>query len=381
MLIEDLNFYSLLIPFMMVGLGLCVLAFHFYKRLPRYLITYAYALFLVGMSVFLHTILIKPVLMACMGFIYFIFFSSCALHVHAVHQRLRIRTYWGFVGSIILIACSGLFYFSVFHEHQTIRLFIIGISSTLIYLHRYPALYAQSKHASLNRYLIYLLLCIALLASLYSAVLAFIFEITQLISTYELIWAATQFLLINIDMLFLAIFIGCAIQDLIARLRQERNIDPLTGLLNRRGLKDYIGSFNKTSHMQHAVLLCDLDDFKQINDHYGHHVGDLVLQHVSDLLNRALNVNDKIVRIGGDEFLLILNHVDLDIAQQVRQRIHTMLQQFPLTYQGQKIPVSLSIGFSEFKKASTFQHAVIAADQMLYQAKSKHAHAANKQTA
>jgi GGDEF domain-containing protein len=96
---------------------------------------------------------------------------------------------------------------------------------------------------------------------------------------------------------------------LMEHLRENALRDPLTGLYNRRFLEDYVGTLVSSSQRRKspfAVLMLDLDYFKQVNDTHGHEAGDKVIKTLADLLVRSLRASDMAVRYGGEEFLLVL---------------------------------------------------------------------------
>lgn len=157
--------------------------------------------------------------------------------------------------------------------------------------------------------------------------------------------------------------------DLVLRLQQERYRDPLTGLLNRRGLEAYIQKIDSAPKLQHAVLMADLDHFKSVNDRYGHQVGDLVLQHISQILKANIRSKDQVARIGGEEFLIVLPNIQKDAAFKIAERIRLQLEDTPLQHEQQHIDLTISIGVSFFKDPAEIEEAILAADQGLYQAK------------
>lgn len=125
------------------------------------------------------------------------------------------------------------------------------------------------------------------------------------------------------------------------------NFDPLTGLPNRRLFFDRIGqSFLNAKRQEHLVglLYLDLDLFKEVNDSYGHAVGDLLLQGVSERLAQALRLSDSVARMGGDEFTIILTKiVEPGDAAIVAQRIVSSLSR-PFMLEGHPVSIGVSIG-------------------------------------
>jgi len=133
------------------------------------------------------------------------------------------------------------------------------------------------------------------------------------------------------------------------RLLQEATHDPLTGLANRKLLLEYLqqaeGYANRTN-LLFAVLFLDLDQYKRINDTYGHVMGDVLLQDVAARLQACVRENDVIIRLGGDEFVLLITTLQRkkDIIP-VADKILAAIAQ-PFSCLGQEINVTASIGIS-----------------------------------
>ncbi|WP_433788653.1 GGDEF domain-containing protein [Actinoplanes sp. CA-252034] len=116
------------------------------------------------------------------------------------------------------------------------------------------------------------------------------------------------------------------------------------------------------------MLLCDLDHFKKINDRYGHAAGDDVLCHAATVIRQAIRAEDRMFRIGGEEFLILLPHADAALAAGIGERIRTTLAASPAN----GIPVTVSIGAVTSPARHHVEERELQeiADQALYQAKS-----------
>lgn len=149
------------------------------------------------------------------------------------------------------------------------------------------------------------------------------------------------------------------------RLYDLSVLDPLTGLHNRRfgeqNLKDEIARSQKTGDCL-AVVLMDLDYFKEINDQFGHAVGDLALKEFSRCLRKAIRACDTPVRLGGDEFLLVLPDCPRDKVSVILQRIGTPTIQ----HDGIKIHICYSSGNAHFEYGDTSEKILSRADEVLY---------------
>jgi len=142
-------------------------------------------------------------------------------------------------------------------------------------------------------------------------------------------------------------------------------LDPLTGLYNRRYIQDRLNSEMAAAVRRGTplvVLLLDLDNFKQINDRFGHLAGDLVLQEFARRLNKAIRASDVAVRLGGDEFMALLSECPPDKVDIVLGR----LMNFQVDVGPEKISVTCSRGWAVYKTGDGAQELIARADEALY---------------
>jgi len=164
----------------------------------------------------------------------------------------------------------------------------------------------------------------------------------------------------------------------ITALEHETFTDPLTGVYNRRFMEQRLReeiSKARRYEFKLAVLLLDLDHFKQINDELGHQAGDQMLIEIGDLLNRELRDSDILARYGGEEFLVIAPNTPPDDAAGLAERLREcIVAQTFLTHfsspQEPGVQMTVSIGVANFGGSTNDQESLIQiADQNLYQAK------------
>ena len=150
-------------------------------------------------------------------------------------------------------------------------------------------------------------------------------------------------------------------------------VDGLTGLANRRSCEDaLVAELSRAERFPAplAVVLADLDDFKDVNDRYGHQAGDVVLREFAGLLRENLRDIDVAGRWGGEEFLLLLPGTDLEGAVRVAERIrHALNDRILLSVEGEPIPVTASFGIAAYPAAGSAPGLFAAADAALYDAK------------
>ena len=155
--------------------------------------------------------------------------------------------------------------------------------------------------------------------------------------------------------------------------RSQAQTDPLTGLLNRRGFDlnvHYIIDRARSKQKPVTVAMLDIDHFKQVNDKFGHTVGDKLLQAVAEVLEKNLRGEDLAVRWGGEEFLVVLTDSDLHQAEQVFERIRQRISS--LRVEGLNKPITVSIGLAGSRipeSTDEINDWIKAADTALRQAK------------
>ena len=161
-------------------------------------------------------------------------------------------------------------------------------------------------------------------------------------------------------------------QDLVAA-REEMKRDPLTDAYNRRGFDSAIGlSLNMHFILNHPVTLVmiDVDNFKEVNDTYGHAAGDEVLKGIGEALARAfIRKGDLVSRYGGDEFAVILNDTSADNSTKLIERFLQYVHGIQVPYASADTRISCSAGFTEIHDNDSVESLIKRADRALYQAK------------
>nr|WP_255662500.1 GGDEF domain-containing protein [Acidovorax sp. D4N7] len=184
-------------------------------------------------------------------------------------------------------------------------------------------------------------------------------------SSYWLMMLATTMLFV---LLFAMLLLANSVRDALSALRTERNMDPLTNLLNRRAFREAAEPLLSDPRLgPWTLLIGDIDHFKRINDSWGHARGDYVLQNVAHALTQQVRAGDLVARFGGEEFVLLLRS-DLAGAEQIAQRIRTQLSEDrSLLPNGERM--TISFGIAPIEDLSQLSAALSHADGLLYQAK------------
>lgn len=152
-----------------------------------------------------------------------------------------------------------------------------------------------------------------------------------------------------------------------ARHHTAANTDPLTGVLNRRALFERVGDPVPRGNV--AVLMFDLDHFKQINDRLGHAEGDRVLQLFAGILRNELHEHDIASRLGGEEFCVVLRNVDQESARGAAERIRGAFAGLALRIGNDGLLATVSVGLAMAVEGEAFSALLNRADAALYQAK------------
>ena len=165
--------------------------------------------------------------------------------------------------------------------------------------------------------------------------------------------------------------ITAELEDRNRELMQLAVTDKLTGLFNRAKL-DQVLDEEIVRHNRYGtefcVIMADIDDFKMINDTFGHHKGDAALMAFSDILRQSIRANDTAGRWGGEEFLIVLPHTSVDAAAQTAEKIRALVASGDY---GEVKTVTASFGVLAHKSGETVDDLLLRADMALYAAKRK----------
>ena len=162
-------------------------------------------------------------------------------------------------------------------------------------------------------------------------------------------------------------------RDLENRQHYLATHDPLTGLANRTLLKDRFSQavfHTKRKDKKIAIFLCDLNEFKELNDNYGHNFGDKVLKNVAKKLQGIVRQSDTVSRYGGDEFVLIVEQ--LQSSYEIKELLHTIKNNSTITIEdaSNKSKVSMSIGHACYPDDGLeFEQLIEIADSKMYENK------------
>jgi diguanylate cyclase (GGDEF)-like protein len=160
----------------------------------------------------------------------------------------------------------------------------------------------------------------------------------------------------------------------LGEARRQAIFDPLTRLWNRRGAADLLDTtLQEASVHNHSVGICllDIDNFKQVNDQYGHQIGDQVLRRVASSIVASVRPQDIVCRYGGEEFLVIVHDINERGCVDIGERICTGMRDLPIQTRDGKVPVTISIGVAMRNRGESItpDELIAVADAALYKSK------------
>ncbi len=153
----------------------------------------------------------------------------------------------------------------------------------------------------------------------------------------------------NVIYIYSSEFEMTSLEEKNEKLSLDAQEDALTSLLNRRGFLPQVAALMNSTHSNHfCIAFLDIDNFKRINDSYGHDCGDEVLRHISKLIKKEMQGCD-ICRWGGEEFVILLKDYDFTVAKQKMEYIRSSIEATPTIFYNKRITATVTIGLEEYK--------------------------------
>ena len=181
--------------------------------------------------------------------------------------------------------------------------------------------------------------------------------------------------LCNFGFLFLVTFVFIMDMQAAANILRTQNIaldnmasiDPLTGLHNRRRMQDFFDEAIEKEE-DFSLIMCDIDNFKKVNDTYGHDFGDVVLKEISQIIGQQVNENGHVCRWGGEEILILCN-VKLNKTCEIAENIRSQVENHVFSLHETSIHCSLTLGIATHRPGNTVEDTITHADRRLYYGK------------
>ncbi|MFO6299051.1 GGDEF domain-containing protein [Rahnella selenatireducens] len=150
--------------------------------------------------------------------------------------------------------------------------------------------------------------------------------------------------------------------------KNASRIDPLTGISNRRSIDAHIDALGKSYGEKFCVMMLDIDNFKYLNDNFGHPFGDKVIKKIAQQVRDNVRGSDFVGRYGGEEFIVFI-HANLQSATKVAEKIRLGIQDHKIKFDCNEVHVTVSVGLAEHKENHSVLETITLADNALYAAK------------
>ena len=365
--------YDLLVltpPLALLVLAAVLIVAWFNQRSQRFLFWQACAYSLTALPLAAQTLIPLEVLTRYALLIGSIYLLGAWCLAKCWADRWRVSTHPHIALQISIVTLAVVYHFSWVNPFPWARICSFSIGSGLVLL--LPILQVRSRVSSLH-WLDKLLLWLCIAFTTYTFTrpgLIWLLGYSDLRSLPKSpYWLLTLVSILNFALLFSLVMTAIAAKETVDKLRRERDLDALTQLLNRRSFQEYAQQRLADIRLYPmAVLACDIDHFKRINDSWGHKRGDEVLQLVSTTLKDNVRENDLVARFGGEEFVLLLTEISLEDAEAIAVRI-----QRDLRLNNEVLPsgytLTLSFGISALDSNTPLDQALREADRLLYEAK------------
>jgi len=302
----------------------------------------------------------------------FLYVAAMLLVAEGILQRSALRFPSGLAVLYLAAVSGGLWYFFYVDRSLVARIYILNFGMGLVLLH--AAWYARPLLSGTRTDKALLLLLVVCGLHFLPRTFLTVSSVSGVTSPQE--FGRTDFwhaLVLTTSLIGAAgglSLLGILVVDMVSKLRQERDLDPLTGVLNRRGLERYARRRRREqSRFTRVVAICDLDRFKAINDTHGHDVGDDVLATFANIIRRNIREGDIVARTGGEEFVLILERVSEEQAFAFAERIRRAVERTRFHGVNAGDSVTCSFGLARVEPGEPFWMSLKRADKALYVAK------------
>ena len=365
-------YFSLIVPVCGVLLGLALVACWTVLRQHRYLLWLAAAYILPAVPLAAQTLMSNEQLARTAVLLGAFYLSGLWAMAQGMALKYGGAAHPRLAAAVGVLALGLLYYFSQVTDQLRIRILVLNLAMVLLLLLlllAVMAVYRQRRPVhGLERLLRASYLVFVAYSVLRPAIVAvFLWEgpLPELSSSP--LWLLMLALNLLLSLWFIAVLQAVSVREMFVILKHERDRDSLTQLLNRRAFFEQAPARMRQLGGQWALVVCDVDHFKHINDNLGHGMGDEVLKLVAQVLVHHVRQDDLVVRFVGEEFVLMLRCTDLEGAVAVVQRMREQLALESLRLLPQ--PLTASFGVVMCDAMASLQTLLQHADTLLYEAK------------
>ncbi|WEE75811.1 GGDEF domain-containing protein [Comamonas testosteroni] len=367
---SNLQLYLLVAPVCITALGALMAFCWLAQRRSVFLLSTACGLTLTGLALAWQCLTPHGQLVRWAVYTGLIYLLGAWLCTWGVAQKFSVSSYPKISALVSFIVVAALYEYSIVQDNIAARVLWLNTGLGIIHFIPFPAIALKKvRRDGLDKLLYRSYGAFAIYTVLRPIMVLFLgfTELQDMLSS--IYWLVTMLGSLLFSLVFSGLMLIVSMRDAMATLRDERNHDMLTGVLNRRGFWEFADPLTRDRKAQpFSIVVADLDHFKRVNDSWGHEYGDGVLKAVAEVMQASVRGADLVARFGGEEFVLLLTQTDIETAQRVAQRIRAGAVEIiaPLP-DGQRVTLSMGIVASPF--GSDLREAVMRADQQLYKAK------------
>ncbi len=357
---------------LLVSLFLC--SVWFYSRERKYLLICASGFFLICIAAIIQTVPIIPFKggSSVLSALFYVLGSQLINGGVLYRSGKAVNIY--LYGLSLLLIVSGIIYFYYFDNNLYARIYLVNFGMAAFFLIAVFRLRKLVWETNADRILLGCLFLVGM--HFFPKVLMTDDTINKVMhgaayldSSY---WDATSFWSAILGMILGVIIILSVGMEVIALLTRDRDTDVLTGLLNRRGLMNRLNAISEEKRIRtDSIIMCDIDYFKSINDTYGHAVGDQVLKQFAGILAESIGERDLAVRLGGEEFVLILHQKSVEQAYILIERLRNEIEETFFGGLDDTHILTCSFGITKLHHQEDIWAVIERADKHLYKAKNE----------
>lgn len=277
---------------------------------------------------------------------------------------------------IVCVAIAVVYWFTAVNSNIAVRLVIVSLAMAVLLFASARNLQVFSRRqASVSSHVLAMIFLLVGVFMLFRAAYFLFFSGHATTMLDRAVWmhAVTPLIVAILPVIGTTAYLLMCSHRIRLQWEAAASTDYLTELPNRRTVS-LAGerAFHSAQRQEQAlsVALIDVDHFKGVNDRYGHDSGDLALKHIADMLEKAGRKNDLLGRHGGEEFVVLFDHANLEQSVVAAERLRVGVQDNPLQMAGRSIPLTVSIGLASYRDSDRdFNDLLRRADQALYKAK------------
>ncbi|WP_349926580.1 GGDEF domain-containing protein [Acinetobacter sp. A1-4-2] len=363
------HYFLLIYPICLILIGTAFIVAYLRFKAPKYLMWMGVGCIQLSVAFATQTLMTNTQLRLTAPWFAILYIGGVWAVVHGMFLKANAKLNIWISSGLIIAGITLLLYFTYIDENLWSRVVIVSVVVLCLEALALPKVYALFK----KTYALEKLLCLSYFFVVIYAFIRALIVIVYLQELQHMTVATTTWwmMLISINVFislwFAIILSAVAVKEMFTSLNEERLRDPLTKLYNRHGfLEKTKDLFEKKQYGEVYLVMCDIDNFKNINDTWGHVVGDKILYAFADICRFNIREGDIVGRFGGEEFIILLQSPNEEASWVLVERLRKKVEDQIFIHD---IKITASFGAAKIETESQFMSALEIADKHLYEAK------------